>query len=172
MKTLKGWTATVAVLALALAAQAGAAGPSTVSNTYTVGGGSVPGASTAALERAVLAAAPGAEVFSIGERLDLVKQVGHPDRLAEQFGVDAWEGSHALGHTRLSTESRVDISHSQPFWAHGTPDLAVVHNGHITNYHRLRRRFRDLLREEISHTVAHADDVGDELRHLLTALRR
>jgi RNA polymerase sigma-70 factor (ECF subfamily) len=37
--------------------------------------------------------------------------------------------------------------------------------------HRLRRRFKDLLREEISHTVAHADDVGDELRHLLTALR-
>jgi glutamate synthase domain-containing protein 1 len=107
-------------------------------------GTGVPGASTAALERAVLAAAPGAEVFSIGERLDLVKQVGHPDRLAEQFGVDAWEGSHALGHTRLSTESRVDISHSQPFWAHGTPDLAVVHNGHITNYHRLRRRFEGL----------------------------
>ncbi len=46
MKALKGWTATVAVLALALAAQAGAAGPSTVSNTYTVGGGSIPGAST------------------------------------------------------------------------------------------------------------------------------
>jgi hypothetical protein len=46
MKRLNGWTATVAVLALALAAQAGAAGPTTVSNTYTVGGGSVPGAST------------------------------------------------------------------------------------------------------------------------------
>ena len=37
--------------------------------------------------------------------------------------------------------------------------------------HRLRRRFRDLLREEISHTVADAQDVGDELRYLLTALR-
>ena len=46
MRTLKGWSATVAALALALAAQAAAAGPTTVSNTYTVGGGSVPGAST------------------------------------------------------------------------------------------------------------------------------
>jgi hypothetical protein len=46
MKRLQGWSATVAALALALAAQAGAAGPTTVSNTYTVGGGSVPGAST------------------------------------------------------------------------------------------------------------------------------
>src|SRR5439155_1082740 len=42
---------------------------------------------------------------------------------------------------RLSTESKVDLSHSQPFWAHGVPDLATVHNGHITNYHKLRRRY-------------------------------
>jgi glutamine phosphoribosylpyrophosphate amidotransferase len=35
----------------------------------------------------------------------------------------------------------VDLSHSQPFWAHGCPDLAVVHNGHITNYHKLRRQY-------------------------------
>jgi len=35
----------------------------------------------------------------------------------------------------------VDLSHSQPFWARGVADLAVVHNGHITNYHKLRRRY-------------------------------
>ena len=35
----------------------------------------------------------------------------------------------------------MDLSHSQPFWAHGVPDLATVHNGHITNYHRLRRLY-------------------------------
>jgi len=49
-------------------------------------------------------------------------------------------GTHAIAHTRLSTESRIDLSHSQPFWARGVPDLATVHNGHITNYHKLRRR--------------------------------
>jgi glutamine phosphoribosylpyrophosphate amidotransferase len=64
--------------------------------------------------------------------------VGAPRSLETDFGIAASRGSHALGHTRLSTESRVDLSHSQPFWAHGLPDLAVVHNGHITNYHRLR----------------------------------
>ena len=57
------------------------------------------------------------------------------------ISVSAMTGTHGLGHTRLSTESRVDLSHSQPFWAPGTPDLAVVHNGHITNYHRLRRMY-------------------------------
>jgi glutamine phosphoribosylpyrophosphate amidotransferase len=41
----------------------------------------------------------------------------------------------------MSTESRIDLSHSQPFWAHGYPDLAMVHNGHITNYHKLRRLY-------------------------------
>ncbi len=40
-----------------------------------------------------------------------------------------------------STESRIDLSHSQPFWVHGAPDIATVHNGHVTNYHMLRRHF-------------------------------
>jgi glutamine phosphoribosylpyrophosphate amidotransferase len=75
----------------------------------------------------------------MGRRLEIVKQVGAPAGLDADFGVSRWTGTHGLGHTRLSTESRVDLSHSQPFWAHGTPDLAVVHNGHICNYHRLRR---------------------------------
>jgi glutamine phosphoribosylpyrophosphate amidotransferase len=48
------------------------------------------------------------------------------------------KGTHAIGHTRLSTESRIDLSHSQPFWGR-VPEVATVHNGHITNYHRLRR---------------------------------
>ena len=81
------------------------------------------------------------EVVSLGEHLELVKQVGAPGGLEAAFGVAAMRGSHAIGHTRLSTESRVDLSHSQPFWAHGVADLATVHNGHITNYDRLRRLY-------------------------------
>ena len=79
------------------------------------------------------------EVVSLGRRLELVKQVGSPESLEESFGFAGFRGSHGIGHTRLSTESRVDLSHSQPFWARGVPDLATVHNGHVTNYHRLRR---------------------------------
>jgi methylamine---glutamate N-methyltransferase subunit A len=93
------------------------------------------------LEAAILGAAPEAEVFSIGARLELMKQVGPPEELERQFHVAEMAGTHAIGHTRLSTESRVDISHSQPFWTHGVADLAVVHNGHITNYHKLRREY-------------------------------
>ena len=91
------------------------------------------------LAAAIEGVAPDVEVVSVGQRLEIVKQVGAPARLDAEFAVSTWTGTHGLGHTRLSTESRVDLSHSQPFWAHGTPDLAVVHNGHICNYHRLRR---------------------------------
>jgi glutamate synthase domain-containing protein 1 len=93
------------------------------------------------LEQALGARRGGLEILSLGRRLDLVKQVGSPRELEAAYSVSAWSGPLAIGHTRLSTESRIDLSHSQPFWVHGVPDLATVHNGHVTNYHRLRRRF-------------------------------
>jgi glutamate synthase domain-containing protein 1 len=101
-------------------------------------------ADAANVEAAILEADPEAEVFSIGARLELAKQTGHPDQLREGMTDADLRGSHVVGHTRLSTESRVDVSHSQPFWAHGEPDLALAHNGHITNYHKLRRRLEHL----------------------------
>jgi methylamine---glutamate N-methyltransferase subunit A len=93
------------------------------------------------LERRLLALVPGAEIVSMGHQLKIVKQVGTPARLEQDYSISRCRGTHGIGHTRLSTESRVDLSHSQPFWAHGVPDLATVHNGHVTNYHKLRRRY-------------------------------
>jgi glutamate synthase domain-containing protein 1 len=94
-----------------------------------------------ALEQELLHRVPGSEVVSLGRQLEIVKQVGSPTQLEQTYGISRCTGTHAIGHTRLSTESRVDLSHSQPFWAHGVPDLATVHNGHITNYHKLRRLY-------------------------------
>jgi len=93
------------------------------------------------VERTIEAVSGDVEVVSMGRRLEIVKQVGSPQQLEASYEISKFEGTHGIGHTRLSTESRVDLSHSQPFWAHGSPDLAVVHNGHITNYHILRRRY-------------------------------
>jgi glutamate synthase domain-containing protein 1 len=100
-----------------------------------------PGVTPAAVESALGARRGGLEVLSLGRQLDLVKQVGSPTQLEAVYGLSAWRGPLAIGHTRMSTESRIDLSHSQPFWAHGTLDIASVHNGHITNYHQLRRRY-------------------------------
>jgi methylamine---glutamate N-methyltransferase subunit A len=81
------------------------------------------------------------EVVSVGRCLEIVKEVGSPAHLERAFHISKFHGKYGIGHTRLSTESVVDVSHSQPFWGHGYADLAIVHNGHITNYHQLRRRY-------------------------------
>jgi len=49
--------------------------------------------------------------------------------------------------------------------------LGMTDNALRQAYHRFRHRYQLLLREEISHTVAIASDVEDELRHLITVLR-
>ncbi|MDA1137746.1 MAG: glutamine phosphoribosylpyrophosphate amidotransferase [Planctomycetota bacterium] len=91
------------------------------------------------LEAGVESCGDGIEVVSMGRSLEIVKQVGSPENLDKDYGVSEFKGTHGIGHTRMSTESAIDLSHSQPFWAHGSPDLAIVHNGHITNYHKMRR---------------------------------
>ena len=83
----------------------------------------------------------GVAVVSEREGLQVRRAEGKLRNLEEAIRLNPLEGSYGIGHTRMSTESRVDLSHSQPFWTHGTLDLAVVHNGHITNYHKLRRQY-------------------------------
>ena len=112
---------------------------------------------------------PDSEILCLGERLDLFKQVGSPDQLEATYHIADLVGTHGIGHTRLSTESRVDLSHSQPFWAHGGPDLATVHNGHITNYHKLRRRFEQ--EGYRFHTENDSEVIGVYLRDRLAAGR-
>lgn len=93
------------------------------------------------LQQRIESVHPDIEVISFGAALDIVKQVGSPEKLDHRFHISNAGGTHAIAHTRLSTESKIDLSHSQPFWAHGSLDIASVHNGHITNYHKLRRQY-------------------------------
>lgn len=93
----------------------------------------------AALADAVERDDPGVEVFSVGHSMEIVKQVGSARVLRDNYCLSTFQGSHGIGHTRLATESRVDISHCHPFWARPYADISVVHNGQITNYRKLRR---------------------------------
>jgi glutamine phosphoribosylpyrophosphate amidotransferase len=123
------------------------------------------GVTTDDLERALGARRGGLEVLSLGRRLDLVKRVGGPAGLESAHGLSGWPGALAIGHTRMSTESRIDLSHSQPFWVHGVPDLATAHNGHVTNYHQLRRRFEQ--RGTVFYTDNDSEVIGVYLRSRL-----
>ena len=49
--------------------------------------------------------------------------------------------------------------------------LDMTENALRQALHRFRHRYQILLREEISHTVAIASDIEDELRHLIAVLR-
>lgn len=119
-----------------------------------------------ALQRVIEAVAPEVEVVSMGRSLEIVKQVGSPENLDRTYAVRDFTGTHAIGHTRLSTESRVDLSHSQPFWAHGMLDVAAVHNGHITNYHKLRRQYE--MRGTRFYTENDSEIIGIYLRRRLS----
>jgi hypothetical protein len=83
----------------------------------------------------------GAEILSIGSSLELVKDLGDAQTVSRNYSLDGFTGTHAIGHVRMATESDVDICSAHPFWAYPFSDVAVVHNGQITNYWSMRRRF-------------------------------
>ena len=85
-------------------------------------------------------AAPNLCVHSLSDRMDVIKDVGTAEALAEFGGLRSLRARHALGHTRLATESIDNLNFAHPFSSDLYPELTVVHNGQLTNYFRLRRR--------------------------------
>ncbi len=85
----------------------------------------------------------GVEIHSMGECSEVIKDVGSGVEMDEKHHVSSLKGTHGIGHVRMATESRVDISHAHPFWAYPFPDVTVVHNGQLTNYHKLKRAYED-----------------------------
>jgi glutamate synthase domain-containing protein 1 len=83
---------------------------------------------------------PGCEVLSLGHSLEIVKDLGDAETVSEQYDLADFTGTHAIGHVRMATESDVDISGAHPYWAYPFADVAVVHNGQLTNYFQWRRR--------------------------------
>jgi methylamine---glutamate N-methyltransferase subunit A len=83
---------------------------------------------------------PELRVMSAGTTIEIFKEMGRPEQFAARFRLDELQGSHALGHTRMATESRVTTEHSHPF-STGL-DLCLVHNGSLSNHNGLRRSLR------------------------------
>ena len=118
----------------------------------------------------------GVEILSVGKALELIKDLGDAAVVAEQYGINGFVGTHAIGHTRMATESDVDIRSAHPYWAYPFNDVSVVHNGQLTNYWTFRRdlerrghRFMSNCDSElIAVYIADRIDQGDELEAAMT----
>ena len=116
------------------------------------------------------------EILSMGNGLELIKDLGDAAVVAAAYGLNEFEGTHGIGHTRMATESDVDIKSAHPYWAFPYNDISVVHNGQITNYWIMRRqlerlghRFQsncdsELLAVYTAHNLANGVALEDSLR--------
>ena len=117
----------------------------------------------------------GTEILSLGGALELVKDLGDATVVSEQYELGGFRGSHAIGHTRMATESDVDIRSAHPYWAFPYNDIAVVHNGQLTNYWLKRREMErrghrfmsdcdsELLAVYTAHNLAHGVPLEESL---------
>ena len=80
----------------------------------------------------------GAWVLSQGQSIEIFKGVGDPAAIVERLGLTARTGTHAIGHTRMATESAVTVAGSHPFST--GDDTCLVHNGSLSNHNRLREQ--------------------------------
>ena len=80
---------------------------------------------------------PDVRIMGYGKLMEVYKDMGLPKDVAKKYGLAQMQGSHAIGHTRMATESAVTTEHSHPFTA--APDMCLVHNGSLSNHNNLRR---------------------------------
>ncbi len=83
---------------------------------------------------------PDLRVMSAGQAIEIYKEIGRPEQFVERFALEELGGTHALGHTRMATESRVTTEGSHPFST--GQDVCLVHNGSLSNHNRLRENLR------------------------------
>ncbi len=119
----------------------------------------------------------GVEVLSLGRALELIKDLGDAEVVSGQYHLAGFEGTHAIGHTRMATESDVDIRSAHPYWAYPYSDISVVHNGQITNYWIMRREMErrghrflsncdsELLAVYTADKLSNGHTLEDSLRH-------
>jgi len=115
----------------------------------------VPTAREAAIRALLAAKYPGVAIVASGARMELFKGIGLPDDVSKRFGLAGMSGSHAIGHTRMATESAVTTEGAHPFST--GPDQCLVHNGSLSNHNDIRRK---LMREKISFETQNDTEVA------------
>lgn len=80
---------------------------------------------------------PQFRVLSLGRSMELYKDVGTPAAVTSRYRMNAFSGTHLVGHTRMATESAVTPGRAHPFTA--GEDFCLVHNGSLSNPNEIRR---------------------------------
>jgi glutamate synthase domain-containing protein 1 len=123
---------------------------------------------------------PGVKVMSVGDSIEIFKEVGLPKDVAARFEIARMGGSHGIGHTRMATESAVTTMGAHPF-STGS-DQCLVHNGSLSNHNSVRRELRragmtfetendtEVAAAFISHKLQEGDTLGHAMEATLTDL--
>lgn len=93
-----------------------------------------------AARQAIREGFPSVRIMGAGEAIEIYKEVGYPTDVAQRFDLAGMQGTHAIGHTRMATESAVTTLGAHPFST--GPDQCLVHNGSLSNHNNLRRELR------------------------------
>ena len=105
--------------------------------------------------RQALRSFPEVAIVGSGGRMELFKEVGRPDEVSQRFGLAGMSGTHAIGHTRMATESAVTTDGAHPFTT--GDDQCLVHNGSLSNHNAVRR---ELIREGLSFQTENDSEVA------------
>jgi glutamate synthase domain-containing protein 1 len=123
---------------------------------------------------------PGMRIMGTGQVVEIYKEVGRPEEVADRFALAGMRGSHGIGHTRMATESAVTTMGAHPFSTGA--DQCLVHNGSLSNHNNVRR---ELVREGmtfetendtevaaayLTSQMAHGKDLGASLEGALEDL--
>ncbi len=119
-------------------------------------------------------------ITSAGTNIEIFKGKGNPAKFIDQFDIKSMTGTHALGHTRMATESAITTEHSHPFST--GQDLCLVHNGSLSNHNRLRETLRkkgvqfktdndsEVAAGYLSWRLSEGDDLDQALNHAIEDL--
>lgn len=141
---------------------------------------SIPAADEFAVRARLASLAPEVVVVGAGNRMELYKEVGLPVEVARRFKLEAMSGTHAIGHTRMATESAVTTDGAHPFST--GPDQCLVHNGSLSNHAGVRRRLEreglhlttendsEVAAAYITYRMRGGETLGQALEHSLSDL--
>ncbi len=123
---------------------------------------------------------PNVKIMSVGDSIEIFKEVGLPRDVATRFQVAKMAGTHGIGHTRMATESAVTTMGAHPF-STGS-DQCLVHNGSLSNHNGVRRELRragmtfetendtEVAAAFISHKLQEGEGLGQAMEATLTDL--